>query len=129
MKSRIPMIILCVEDEDSQLELRKMLFESAGFEFLGARKAVEALEVFRTKDVSAVVLDYWMSGMNGIEIATEMKRLRPTIPIIMLSGFPSLPGEGVGLVDAWLQKGRVQPEALIEQVSDLIKRKTAEAVE
>jgi hypothetical protein len=67
--------------------------------------------------------------MNGMEIATEMKRLRPTIPIIMLSGFPALPGEGVGLVDTWLQKARVQPEALIDQVSDLIRRRTADAVE
>jgi DNA-binding response OmpR family regulator len=122
------MIILCVEDEDSQLELRKMLFESAGFEFLGARKAVEALELFRTKDISAVVLDYWMSGMNGMEVATEMKRLHPRTPIVMLSGFPSLPGEGGGVVDAWLQKGRVQPDALIEQVSELIRRSIANAV-
>ena len=123
------MVILCVEDEDSQLHLRKMLFESAGYEFLGARKGVEALELFRTRDVSAVVLDYWMSGMNGMELASEMKRLRPTTPIVMLSGFPPLPGEGVGAVDTWLQKARVQPEALLERVSELIRRNMADAVE
>jgi DNA-binding response OmpR family regulator len=122
MKSSAPMVILCVEDEEPQLELRKMLFESAGFEFVGARRGAEALELFQTKNISVVVLDYWMSGMNGMELASEMKRLRPTIPIIMLSGFPSLPGEGVGLVDAWFQKARVEPEALIERVSELIKR-------
>lgn len=76
-----------------------------------------------------MVLDYWMSGMNGTEIATEMMRLRPTIPIIMLSGFPSLPGEGVGAVDAWLQKAGVEPEALIEKVSELIKRNPENAFE
>jgi DNA-binding response OmpR family regulator len=118
-----------VEDEDSQLELRKMLFESAGFEFVGARRGTEALELFRTRPISVVVLDYWMSGMNGMELASEMKRLRPTIPIIMLSGFPSLPGEGVGLVDAWLQKARVEPEALIERVIELIKRNPADTTE
>jgi FixJ family two-component response regulator len=67
--------------------------------------------------------------MNGMELASEMKRLRPTIPIIMLSGFPSLPGEGVGLVDAWLQKARVEPEALIERVIELIKRNPADTTE
>ena len=127
MESPTHMTVLCVEDEDSQLEMRKMLFEAAGFEFLGAGTGVEALELFRTREISVVVIDYWMAGMNGMTVAAEMKRLRPTIPIVMLSGFASLPGEGAGMVDAWLQKARVQPEALIELVSGLVKRKPAES--
>jgi hypothetical protein len=47
----------------------------------------------------------------------------------MLSGLPSLPGEGVGLVDAWFQKARVEPEALIERVGELINRNPADAAE
>lgn len=123
------MTVLCVEDEDVQLELRKLVFESAGFEFIGAQTGTEALEIFRTRPISAVVLDYWMSSMNGLAVAIEMKRLRPTIPIIMLSGFASLPGEGVGVVDAWLQKARAEPEVLIERVTELIRRNTTDAVE
>jgi DNA-binding response OmpR family regulator len=121
-------VVLCVEDEDS-LELRRMLFESAGFGFLGARNGDEGLKLFNQEEISAVVLDYWMPGMNGMTVATEMKRRRPEVPLIILSGFPPLPGEGVGLVDAWLQKGRVAPEKVIEQVSELIRRNTASAVE
>jgi DNA-binding response OmpR family regulator len=123
------MTVLCVEDEDVQLELRKLVFESAGFEFIGAQTGTEALEIFRTRPISAVVLDYWMSSMNGLAVAIEMKRLRPTIPIIMLSGFASLPGEGVGVVYAWLQKARAEPEVLIERVTELIRRNTTDAVE
>jgi DNA-binding response OmpR family regulator len=123
------MTVLCVEDEDVQLELRKLVFESAGFEFIGAQTGTEALEIFRTRPISAVVLDYWMSSMNGLAVATEMKQLRPTIPIIMLSGFASLPGEGVGVVDAWLQKARAEPEVLIERVTELIRRNATDAVE
>ena len=129
MKSPTRMTVLCVEDEDVQLELRKLVFESAGFEFIGAQTGTEALEIFRTRPISAVVLDYWMSSMNGLAVAIEMKRLRPTIPIIMLSGFASLPGEGVGVVDAWLQKARAEPEVLIERVTELIRRNTTDAVE
>jgi DNA-binding NtrC family response regulator len=129
MKSSAPMTVLCVEDEDEQLSLRKMLFESAGFEFLGARTGLEALELLRTREISAAILDYWMSGMNGMALATEMKRQRPSIPVVMLSGFASLPGEGVGVVDAWLQKGHVQPESLIEQVRELINRSAASTFE
>jgi DNA-binding response OmpR family regulator len=129
MKSPSRMTVLCVEDEDVQLELRKLVFESAGFEFIGAQTGTEALEIFRTRPISAVVLDYWMSSMNGWAVATEMKQLRPTIPIIMLSGFASLPGEGVGVVDAWLQKARAEPEVLIERVTELIRRNATDAVE
>jgi DNA-binding response OmpR family regulator len=121
--------VLCVEDEAPQLELRRQLFESAGFEFVGARTGAEALELFRDREISAVVLDYWMSSMNGLAVATEMKRQRPSVPVIILSGFAALPGEGAGLVDAWFQKATIEPEELIERVTELIKRKAAHAVE
>jgi DNA-binding response OmpR family regulator len=67
------MTVLCVEDEEEQLTLRRMIFEAAGFEFLGARGGAQALDLFRTRAIDAVVLDYWMSGMNGLTLATEMK--------------------------------------------------------
>jgi DNA-binding response OmpR family regulator len=118
-----------VEDEDTQLELRKVLFEAAGFEFVGARTGAEALQLFRTREISAVVLDYWMSTMNGLAVATEIKRLRPSVPVIILSGFAALPGEGAGVVDAWLQKATIEPEELIERVTELIRRKAAQAAD
>ena len=121
--------VLCVDDEDLQLEARKMLFEAEGFHFIGARKSAEALELFRNREIHAVVLDYWMSGKNGLVLAEEMKKERPDTPIIMLSGFVSLPGEGVGVVDTWLQKSRVPPDVLVEKVKFLINRNRAKAVE
>jgi DNA-binding response OmpR family regulator len=120
--------VLCVEDEAPQLELRRLLFESAGFEFVGARTGAEALALFQDREISAVVLDYWMSSMNGLAVATEMKNQRPSIPVIILSGFAALPGEGAGLVDAWFQKATIEPEELIERVTELIRRKAAHAV-
>lgn len=114
-----PRTILCVEDEEWILTLREKLFESVGFTVLKARSGAQAMELFRAHHVDAVVLDYFLSGMNGTAVATEMKRLRPRIPIVMLSGFASLPGEGA-VVDAWLRKGDVEPEDLIKEVSRLI---------
>lgn len=121
MNSPTRPVVLCVDDEDSQLMLRKMLFEEAGFEFLGVQSGTEALQLFRARDVGVVVLDYWMSGMKGTEIAVEMKRQRPKVPIIVLSGFGLLPGEA-SLVNAWFQKGKIQPEDLVREVQRLIGR-------
>lgn len=111
--------VLCVDDEQLQLQLRTILFESAGFKVLQARSAEAALELFRSQRVDAVVLDYWLSGTNGTAVAEEMKRLNPRIPIVMLSGYSSLPGEGA-VVDAWLRKAQVEPEDIINSVKKLI---------
>jgi CheY-like chemotaxis protein len=114
-----PRTVLCVEDEQLQLQLRKVLLESAGFQVLLARSADAAMEAFRLQHVDAVVMDYWLSGKNGTAVAEEMKKIRPKIPIVMLSGFSSLPGEGV-VVDAWLRKGDVEPEQVVSEVRRLI---------
>jgi DNA-binding NtrC family response regulator len=121
MSSPTRRTVLCVDDEDSQLMLRKMVLEDAGFEFLGVRSGAEALELFRNREIAVVVLDYWMSGMKGTEIAEKMRRLRPTIPLIIVSGFGLLPGEA-SLVNAWFQKGRLQPEDLVREVKRLVDR-------
>jgi len=111
--------ILCVEDEELQLRLREMLLESAGFKVFGARTAKEAMEIFRSNHIDAVVMDYWLSAENGTAIAERMKALRPRTPIVMLSGFSSLPGEGA-VVDAWLRKAEIQPDDLVREVTRLV---------
>jgi CheY-like chemotaxis protein len=111
--------VLCVEDEQVQLKLRKLLLESAGFDVLEARSARTAMEIFRSSHVDAVVLDYWLSGQNGTALAEEMKGMRPRIPIVMLSGFASLPGEEA-IVDSWMRKAEVEPEDLIIEITKLI---------
>jgi CheY-like chemotaxis protein len=111
--------ILCVDDEELQLDLRKRLFEAAGYKVFEARSAQDAMEIFRSRCVDAVVMDYWLCGNNGTSIAEEMKGVRPQTPIVMLSGFTSLPGEST-MVDLWLRKGDVEPEDLISEVGRLV---------
>jgi CheY-like chemotaxis protein len=118
--------VLCVEDEKLQLQLRKMLFESAGFVVLQAQSSNDAMEAFNSHHVDAVVMDYWLSDKNGTAVAEEMKRLRPRMPIVMLSGFASLPGEGL-VVDAWLRKAEVQPEDIVNEIRRLILRADTQA--
>lgn len=114
--------VLCVEDEELQLRARKMLFESAGYRVLEARSAKRAVELFASNAVDAVVMDYWLSDQdgNGTVVAEQMKRLRPRTPILMLSGFTALPGEGA-LVDSWIRKSQLDPENLVTEVDRLIK--------
>lgn len=116
-----PKTVLCVEDEDLELTMRRILFESAGYVVLQAKSAAAALAAFAGSQVDAVIMDYWLSGDggNGTALAEKMKRLRPKVPIVMLSGYASLPGEGA-VVDAWVRKGEIDPENLIHEVERLI---------
>lgn len=111
--------VLCVEDEQMQLQMRKVLFESQGYRVLTAESAQEALDAFRSNHIDAVVMDYWLSGQNGTAVAQEMKRILPRIPIVILSGFTSLPGEGT-VVDSWMRKAEVEPQDLLNEVRRLI---------
>lgn len=114
--------VLCVEDEELQLKARKLLFESADYKVLEARSAKLAMELFSSNHVDAVVMDYWLSDQdgNGTIVAEQMKRMRPRVPILMLSGFTALPGEGA-LVDSWIRKSQLEPENLLGEVDRLIK--------
>lgn len=104
--------ILCIDDEAAALQIRKLLLESEGYEVLEAHSGKEGIELFKAQKVDLVILDYWMSGMNGTVTAQEIKKLNPRIPIIMLSGYGELPGEIVGVADRWILKGRTAQELL-----------------
>lgn len=113
--------VLCVEDEELQLRARKMLFEAAGYRVLEARSAKGAIATFESHNVDVVVMDYWLSDQNGngTAVAEQMKKIRPRTPIVMLSGFSALPGEGA-LVDSWIRKSQLEPENLLQEVNRLI---------
>ena len=116
--------ILCVDDEELQLKVRRMLFESSGYRVLEAQGASTALEKFQSERVDAVVLDYSLAGQDGNIIAEQMKRLRPDTPILMLSGLSLQPNETAN-VDLWFRKMDIEPEDLVSEVTRLIELRSS----
>jgi len=115
--------ILCIDDEAAGLLTRKLLLESAGHRVIEARSGADGIRLFQSEKVDAVILDYWMSGMKGTAVASELKRINPGVPIIVLSGMLDLPGEAAGLVDRWIIKGSTRAEELLDAVHDLLQRR------
>lgn len=115
-------MILCIDDEEPGLRVRKQLLESAGHSVVSARSGKEGIRLFQTEPIDAVVLDYWMPDMKGLAVAEELKHLNSRIPIIMLSAFSSILDEGIGKVDAWMTKGEIDPQDLLAMVSELVAR-------
>ena len=97
-------VILCVEDEPSLLELRKLQFEGAGYDVLAAASPEEALEAFATEHVDLVFTDYLLPRINGAELASRMKQLKPDVPIVLTSGVLECPEDATGVVDLFVAK-------------------------
>lgn len=78
--------MLCVDDEAAIRCLLKSALERFGYTSLVASNGREALRVAARQWIDAVILDYSMPDLNGGDVAMEMKRLRPDVPIILFSG-------------------------------------------
>jgi CheY-like chemotaxis protein len=112
--------ILCIDDEPIPTELRCELLNRSGYNVIVAGSAKEGIKVFATQPIDLVVLDYWMDGMDGLDVATELKRINRKLPIVMLSGYSSILDEGLGLVDRWLLKGQSKPHDLLNTIKELL---------
>ena len=113
--------VLCIDDEQTALQLRQTVLESAGYKVLTAKSGALGIQVFKSEPVHAVVLDYWMADMNGMQVAREIRRLNPSVPIIILSAYGELLDESLGIADIWIRKGEEDPQYLLARLDDLLK--------
>lgn len=103
--------ILCIDDDQAILRYEKMLLEKHGYAVLTAASAQQGLRLVTMCECNAVLLDYEMPGMNGNEVAAEIKRIRPELIIILLSG-SEVPTYASALVDAFVPKLEANRELL-----------------
>jgi CheY-like chemotaxis protein len=111
-----PKTILCIDDDDGMLRYQKALFERRGYKVLTAASARQGLRIAAVCAVAAVVVDYHMPEMNGLEVATEMKRLKPQIPIVMVSSDDAIPELALNVVDAFVSKNEA-PRRLLPVIT------------
>jgi PAS domain S-box-containing protein len=116
-------LILAVDDESSGLYFRKLILEHAGHTVLSSTGVGEALTLFRSNPVDLVVTDHLLGRQTGNDMAAEMKRTKPDVPIILLSGTSSVP-EPLLHADSFLSKSE-GPEQLLEIVQKLLSRHAA----
>ena len=74
---------------DDQRALREELCFALGYEGFATAEAADgeaALRAAAAPDVAAVLLDVKMPGMDGLEVLTRLRELRPDLPVVMISG-------------------------------------------
>ncbi len=118
--------ILCIDDEATGLQIRKLVLERAGYRVITATDGVSGLQLFRQHPIDVVLLDFSMPGMNGDEVAVALRAFNPAVPILLLSAYVSLPERINTLVDACLTKGE-GPEVLLHKLRDVLTAYTPDA--
>jgi DNA-binding NtrC family response regulator len=113
--------LLCVDDDLGIRELYEVLLGSRGYEVVVADGGPQALNLFHSKEkeIDVVLADYDMPGMNGAELAAELKHCDPGLPIIMVSGCLPILEEAPHFVDAAVEKG-APVEKIAEQIEQLL---------
>ena len=81
--------ILLVDDEEVVVRIEQQMLERLGFRVTVRTGSVDALEAFKANaDVfDLVVTDMTMPNMTGVQLAAEIKKIRPDIPVILCTGF------------------------------------------
>ena len=99
--------VMCVDDDAGIRELYGALLGQNGYQVIAANSGRHALHVFESKEmeIDAVILDYEMPGMNGLELAAWLKQRHPKLPVIMISGSDPEPQKLAPFVDIAMGKG------------------------
>lgn len=83
--------ILVVDDEETILHvLREYLEYGSEYNVLTAGDGLEALEVIKSEKIDCCFTDISMPNLNGVELAKEIHLVDNTIPVIIMTGYPSM---------------------------------------
>jgi CheY-like chemotaxis protein len=81
--------ILLVDDEPTLMEMATSILERLGYKVTGQTDSVNALEIFRSNpdEFDLVITDYTMPKLTGLDLAREVRRIRPDMPVLLCTGF------------------------------------------
>jgi CheY-like chemotaxis protein len=96
--------VLLVEDDRSARESIQLLLRIDRHTVTEAGDGPEALDRFAKEPFDLVILDYAMPEMRGSQLAVQLKRLAPSVPILMISAYLEMLTDADKPVDAVLGK-------------------------
>jgi PAS domain S-box-containing protein len=96
-KTRRSAVILFVDDDPLIAMSTTEMLEDLGHQVIGASSGRHALDIIRSEQpIDLMMTDHAMPGMTGLELAAASRQLRPSLPILLATGYAELP-EGVQL--------------------------------
>jgi two-component system, OmpR family, response regulator CpxR len=114
--------ILCVDDNEQSLSIRKVMLETRGYRVITCSNAPEALAIFKSGGIDLLLTDLIMPGHDGHWLIEEIKNLSPQTPAVLFSGKIRIYDRDLR-ADAFLPKGTYAPIELLERIRLLLIRK------
>lgn len=111
-------VILCIDDNEAQLQLRRQILENDGFLVLNATDAGEAIQILRETPVSLILSDHMLRGTTGIQLAADLKKVKSDVPVVLYSGRTP---ESLQNVDCFIAKSEPVP-TFLAIIRDLVNR-------
>ena len=110
---------MSVDDDLGILFTRQRILEIARYRVLNAEDGDYALRIFEGYSIDLVLLDYEMPGMNGGNVAREMKARNPPVPVILVTASPILRGTELR-AECLVAKGE-GPALLLEKINQFLR--------
>jgi len=111
-------VILLVDDEDHFRNAMNKQLSSRGYKVYDVKGGFDAIKIVRHKNPEVIVLDQKMPDMDGIQTLKEIKKIRPEVQVIMLTGH--------GSTEAAMETGRhdvfkymLKPCGILELVENI----------
>lgn len=114
--------ILCVDDNEQALSIRKVMLETRGYRVLACSNGHSALELFYQGGVDLVLSDLLMPGLDGANLISKVKEMSPETPAILFSGKIKMYDKDLR-ADIFLPKGMYAPIELLERIRILLIKK------
>jgi DNA-binding response OmpR family regulator len=111
-------VILCVDDEPTELAERQVLLSVAGYTVLTALRGGKALKLFRYNRVDVVIITGPLLDPNRANLVSEMKRLKPEVPIVLFNDITA-PSSEPRQTDLQLTKG-ITPSDFLAELAKLL---------
>ena len=113
-KPRVQRTILHVDDNPKALRMLTFVLEGCGYKVVTAGTSAEALARIERASFDIVLLAHRVSQMIGSKLTLEIKRLAPSVPIILLSRHTLLAPQELTDVDAYVGGGATLDNLLIK---------------
>ena len=114
--------ILCVDDNEQSLSIRKVMLETRGYRVVTCTGGREALEAFRKGGIDLVLSDLMMPEVDGARLVERIKEMSPETPAILFSGKVKFYDKETR-ADLFLPKGMYAPVELLERIRVMLVKK------
>jgi CheY-like chemotaxis protein len=101
--------VLCVENHIEYLDALKYMLETAGYEVVSATTGNQGLSMLTSQSIQGVLLEYELPDATGSSVRTEMKRIKPDVPVLLFAGVGSQTPFLLRFFDAYLRNAE-RPE-------------------